>query len=280
MLIRFAKEFHRIYSQFHLKRAAAALSYYLTMTFFPLLICLYTLLGNSYASAVQILDFAKNMIAADTLKTVADFLAYVAENNSTAMMLAAIFVLVSSASAAERSLHVTIGEIQGGQRFQGIMGYAFSVIFSLLLVAAIYFAIIVMLTGGEFIQWLNSLLPFVDIGNSWSFLRFFVLAGIDYGIVWAIYEVSRRRDDKYPTHLGAVLTTLAMVGVSIAFSVFIGASTRYPLVYGSLASVILLMLWLHTACLVIYCGAALNVALRNLSREEKQRRFAPGQEEE
>ena len=65
------------------------------------------------------------------------------------------------------------------------------------------------------------------------------------------------------------------MGVSVAFSAFIGASARYPLVYGSLASVILLMLWLYTCCMMIFCGAALNVALRDQHREEMQRRFAP-----
>lgn len=279
-VIRFAREFGRLYTDTHLTRSSAALSYFLTMTLFPLLIILYTMLGNSYVQAMRILEFAKNFIAAETADAIADFLQYVARNNSTAMMIAALAVLVTSASAAERTLHITIGEMQGGQRFQGLMGYLFSVIFALLFVAVLYFAIIVMLTGRQFINWLNGLLPFVDLGNSWNTLRFLVLAGLDYVMVWGIYKLFERRNDRYPTHTGAVLATLAMVGVSIAFSMIIGASARYPLVYGSLASVILLMFWLYTECLVIYCGAAFNIALRNLRQEERQRRFAPEMQDE
>ncbi len=250
-----------------LTRASAALCYFLTMTLFPLLIILYTLLGNSYGKAVRILEFAKNFIAEKSAETIGEFLRYVAANNSTAMMVAAIIVLATTASAAVRSLQATIGEMQGRPRYQGLSGFVFSVIFSLLFVGAIYFAILVMLTGRQFIRWLNGVLPFVDIGSSWSVLRFFVLAAIDFGIVWVLFAVSRPRRDRYPIALGALLTTLAMVGVSIAFSAFIGASARYPLVYGSLASVILLMFWLYTACLVIYCGAAFNIALRNIRRD-------------
>jgi len=51
--------------------------------------------------------------------------------------------------------------------------------------------------------------------------------------------------------------------MSFVFSVFIGASAKYPLVYGSLASVILLMFWLHLCCQIIFIGAAFNIALRN-----------------
>ena len=38
---------------------------------------------------------------------------------------------------------------------------------------------------------------------------------------------------------------------------------------------ILLMFWLYTECLVIYCGAAFNIALRNLNREVRRREFDP-----
>ena len=69
------------------------------------------------------------------------------------------------------------------------------------------------------------------------------------------------------------------MGVSVAFSAIIGASARYPLVYGSLASIIVLMLWLYTCCLILFGGAALNVALRDQKREERQSRFAPETEE-
>ncbi|MGN0982519.1 MAG: YihY/virulence factor BrkB family protein [Candidatus Limivicinus sp.] len=261
---RFIRCFSRIYTGRRLSRASAALSYYLTMTFFPLVICLYTLLGNSYDKAMRVLGFAGNIMAAETVSFLEDFLYYVAANNSTTMMLASIIVLLTSASAAVRSLQETIGDLQGGRRFQGFLGFVFSLVFSLLFVAALYFAILVMLTGRSVIERLNQVLPFVDISQSWGYVRFLALAGIDYVIVWAMYEASKRSWDSYHTWPGALLSTAAMVVVSIVFSVFISASVKYPLIYGSLASVILLMLWLYTVCTVILCGAAFNIVIRDL----------------
>jgi membrane protein len=257
-----------MYTEGRLARAAAALSYYLTMTFFPLIICLYTLLGNSYDKAMQVLNFAENLMAAETVGYLEDFLYYVASNNSTAMMAASVVVLITSSSAAVRSLQGTIADMQGGQRFQGALGMLFSVIFSLLFVAALYFAILVMLTGSSVIDKLNQFLPFVDIRPSWTYLRFIILAGIDFAIVWGVYRVSKRSWDTYRTWPGAVLTTLAMVVVSYVFSVFFSASAKYPLVYGSLAAVILLMLWLYVVCTVILLGAAFNIVLRDLKMRD------------
>jgi len=53
-----------------------------------------------------------------------------------------------------------------------------------------------------------------------------------------------------------------------AFSFFMGKSVRYSLVYGSIASLILLMLWIYMCCFVLYLGAAFNVALYSIKKEE------------
>ena len=255
-----------LYSAKRIPRAAAALSYYLTMTFFPLVICLYTMLGSSYDRAVLLLDFVRGFISAETAGYLKDFLRYVAENNNKAMMFGSLAILVTSSSAAIRTLQGTIGEIQGRQRFQGLLGFAFSIVFSLLFLAAVYFGILVMLTGSELIDLLNSYLPLIDISDSWNYIRFILLGGIEFAAVWGVYWVSVSRDDPYPTWPGAIATTVMLVAVSMAFSTFIGASAKYPLVYGSLAAVILLMLWLYTCCMVILCGAVYNVSLRDINR--------------
>ena len=54
--------------------------------------------------------------------------------------------------------------------------------------------------------------------------------------------------------------------MSWVFSMFIAVSARYPLVYGSLASLVLLMFWLFLCCQIIFLGAALNVAVRDENR--------------
>ena len=268
--ISFVKEFARLYTGKHITRSSAALSYYLTMTIFPLIICLYTMLGNSYSKAMTVLSFAEKFMAAETARSIRDFLLYVASNNSNAMMVAGLTVLVTSASAACRSLQATIGDMQGGQRFQGLLGFLFSIVFSLLFLAALYFAVLVMLTGHTVIDKINELLPFIDISNSWNWLRFIVLFGIFFVIIWGVYEISKRSSDNYHTFGGAILSTVASVVVCVVFSIFISASAKYPLVYGSLASVILLMFWLYTCCLMIYCGAVFNITIRNIKSCEAE----------
>ena len=210
--ISFVKEFARLYTGKHITRSSAALSYYLTMTIFPLIICLYTMLGNSYSKAMTVLSFAEKFMAAETARSIEDFLLYVASNNSNAMMVAGLTVLVTSASAACRSLQATIGDMQGGQRFQGLFGFLFSIVFSLLFLAALYFAVLVMLTGHTVIDKTNELLPFIDVSNSWNWLRFIVLFGIFFVIIWGVYEISKRSSGRLGRGLRRVLNFYKRVG--------------------------------------------------------------------
>lgn len=269
-LARFAKNFVRIYTDNQLPIASAALSYYFTMTFFPLIICLYTMLGNSYDKALRIITFLDNFVSDETMILLNDFLNYVAKNNNTAMMIAGLVVLVTSASAASRSVQTTIGRMQGGVKYKVVMYFVFSVVFSLIFLAAIYFAALVMLTGRQFIKSVNERLPFIDISGSWNWMRFIVLGAIFFFLIWGVYEAAKRSTDKYSTLPGTLATTVGLVAFTLIFSNFISSSARYPLVYGSLASLILLMLWLYSCCLVIYSGAAVNIAIRDTKLELQQ----------
>ena len=166
--------------------------------------------------------------------------------------------------AAVRAMQVSIGELQGGRRFRGLRDLLFSVVFSVAFLAATYFAILVMLTGKGFLEFVERRLPLLHVSQAWSWMRFLVLGGIEFVILWAMYEASRRRDRPYRTAPGALSATLGIVAMSWVFSEFIAVSARYPLVYGSLASLILLMFWLFLCCQIIYIGAALNIAIRDV----------------
>ncbi len=61
--------------------------------------------------------------------------------------------------------------------------------------------------------------------------------------------------------------------MSILFSLFISASTRYALIYGSLASVIIMMVWLFLCSMIIICGNILNLEL-NIQKPVKPSRRA------
>ncbi len=256
-----------IYMEKHVSRSAAELAYFLTLSVFPLLICLYAMLENLVPNIWAIFDYLDGFIPTEVLETLMDYLSYVSSHNSTAMLTAGIILLATSSAAAFRSLHNIMAELQGVPRFRGFFFLAVSFLVSLVFLAVVYFAVVVMITGNWFLSFVDEKISFISISSAWRWLRFVLLFALLLLIIYGIYRLTAPRNQANLLLPGALVASALLVGVSILFSMFISLSVRYPLVYGSLASIILLMLWLYICGNIIIMGNAFNVVLRDLEQK-------------
>lgn len=263
------KEYIDIYVKYRIPNIAAAETYYLTLTFFPLIIVLYTLLGTRYSFLIRLLNNAKNVMTEDTYETVAAFLGYVARNTNDTMFIAAVVVLITSAAAAFRSVHVTIGKMQGMIRFRGVFGFFLSFPLAVVFVAMIYIAVFLILSGRGVLNQLQKYLPFVSMTTFWNYGRIFLLIGIIFLLIYFIYDISIPKKAKYDIKPGTLVTTMLLFIISFLFGTYIDRFSGYPLVYGSLASIILLMLWLYLCAYSVLTGAVLNIVLHFHSQREE-----------
>lgn len=250
-----------IYHEQRLAIAAAGLCYFLTLSFFPLLICLHCMLGSMFPPTEELRGFLSVLFPQSAVATILDYLRYVAANRSDTMLFMALTVVASSSAAAFRILDRVMGAMRGGRRFSGLSALAFSFCFSLVFLAMICFAVILIGTGKWFLEYADRHIYCMNISGSWRWWRFVLLFLLLFVMVSAVYRATAPAG-KAKRHLpGALSASAALVALSVLFSAFIGASVKYPLLYGSLASVILIMLWLYTAGNILFLGAALNVAL-------------------
>ena len=250
--------------------ASAGLAYYFTMTFFPVVICLYTLLGNNYDLAMRAIEYVSDFLPGETIKYLTTFMGYVFENYSVLMMLFAFSVIIITASAAFRSLENTIGEMQGGRRYDGYAFFLVSIVISLLAIVLLYVAIVFLFMTEDILNAINVKIPQVDLQSSWRPLRFLLTSSVTFLLLILIYEFCKRSSDRYSTFYGALTATLILLGISYIFSVFINISVKYPLVYSSLSAIILLMFWLYCSSIAIYTGAIVNVTLRDMKMEKAE----------
>ena len=135
---------------------------------------------------------------------------------------------------------------------------------SILLVLILYLSIVVIFTGGWFFQMLErrlprllaELLPLSALSAVWRGLRYVLLFASMLLLVLMIYWIGtpkeQRRRGLVPS---AILTAGALVCGSAVFSGFISLSSRYSIVYGSLASLMILLVWLYVCGNVLLVGA-------------------------
>lgn len=246
----------------HIPRSAAALSYYLTISVFPFLICLSAILGSLNIEESEILLFLRGIVPTDAFTTITEFLGHIRGTNATLLLSIGLVAMVTSSSAAFRSFTGIMGELQGKMRYSGIWGALFSFVFSIVFLAAIYISGLVILSGEWLMQILETYLGIGKLLALWTWVRFVLLFLILFGIIFGIYIISAPRETKKRQRLpGAFAASVVLVAASMIYSRLISASIKYALLYGSLASFIIMMVWLYTCGIILIMGNVFNISL-------------------
>ncbi len=91
-------------------------------------------------------------------------------------------------------------------------------------------------------------------------VRWTLLLGVFAGSLAVLYRVAPDRDAPRMrwVSLGAVVVTLIWALVSVGFSFYVGNFGSYDKTYGTIAGVIVLMLWLYLTCYLVLLGAEIN----------------------
>ena len=259
--VRFIREMVDIYFGKRVSRSAAELAYCLILTFFPILVCINGFIGILHLDSFAVMAAMEDFLPKEALSVVGEYIGYISTNQSNAMLIAGITMTLFSASAAFRALMNIMDDIYERKSYTGLWQIVASVIFSILFLVTIYLSIVVVLTG----NWLFALIEgFFHLDPSalpwdWQWLRFLILFALVLLFVLLAYRMAAPRGKPRPPILtGGIIAAAALVAASILFSWFIGMSSKYSLVYGSLASVIILLLWLYLCGNILILGNVFN----------------------
>lgn len=278
--ISFGLEVWDAYARVGVARSAAALSYFLILTLFPLLMCVNFFIGLFHLDLEQVLAALNQVLPADALSLIADYLTYVSGIQSNALLWASLFTILMSASAGLRTLFLTMDELYGVRRDNGLGRIVLSVVLSVLFLLTIYLSVVVIFTGDWFFGLLEEhlphrlleLLPLDALSGLWQWMRYLLLFCFMLMLVLVIYRVGapRKAVRNRTILLASLFTALAMVACSVLFSWFIGMSSRYALVYGSLASLIILLVWLYFCGNILLMGAVVGRVWTQRACRKKQ----------
>ena len=260
-------------------RSAAALSYFLILTLFPLLVCVNYLIGLFHLDLENLLRSLDQLLPPGALAVIRDYLSYVADSQSPALLLASLFTILISASAGMRTLLATMDELHDTAHVNPLARVAFSVALSALFLLTIYLSVVVLFTGEWFFRLLEENLPRhtaqplpLDVLEElWPRFRYVLLFCFVLLLVLLVYRAGTPRGTIRPAIvlLSSLLAALVISAASMIFSWFIGMSSRYDLVYGSLASLIILLVWLYLCGNLLLLGAVTGRVLEDRLRRDR-----------
>lgn len=260
-----------LYLEIGAPRAAAALSYFLILTLFPLLVCVNYFIGLFHLDLENLLLSLDQFLPDEVLLVMRDYLGYVAGSQSRALLLASLVTILISASAGLRTLLAAMDGLHGVKNTHAVRRVVLSVALSALFLLTIYLSVVVIFTGEWFFWLLEERLPrriaelIPPLSGLWRWMRYLLLFCFVLMLVLIVYRAGTPRGAvrRQVVLLSSLLAAVAIVGASVLFSWFIGMSSRYALVYGSLASLIILLVWLYLCGNLLLLGAVVGRVLED-----------------
>lgn len=144
----------------------------------------------------------------------------------------------------------------------------------LFLVASTVFVIL----GDAILSWMTDLIKWSN-GTAIlvSLLRWFIMLSLYYVVIGTIYRYGAATIKRFSYFSpGVTLATVLSLATSVAFSFYVDGFNRYDTYtkfYGSIATIIIVMLWLQLNAFILIVGFELNAAIavrRDLRQTEEE----------
>ncbi|MET0998453.1 MAG: YihY/virulence factor BrkB family protein, partial [Marmoricola sp.] len=248
---------------------AAALTYYAVLAVFPAALALVSLLGvfgQADESVDKVVETLSPLVSNDMLGTVEPALRQIAESDAagTALVIGVLAALWSASGyvgAFGRAMN-RIYEIDEGRPFWKLRPIMLLLTFVAVLLAAV--ALLMLIVSGPVAESIGNVLGIGDAAlTAWSIAKWPVLALIVILVVGLLYYTTPNvQQPKFRwISVGAAVAILIWVLASVGFAFYVANFGSYNKTYGSLAGVIVALLFLWITNLALLFGGELDAEL-------------------
>lgn len=253
----FVRQGVSLYFSRRVAQAAACLAYFVLLTVFPLLICVSYLLALANIDVASLLMDVQAFLPEAALDILEGYLFYISYRQSSALFWAGLAGCWLSAAAAYRTVAQVIRDVYDVVNTSPLRNMVASILFPLALLVTLALSVLVVTTGQHTLEVIAQHIPFLgQFLRLWVWLRYVLLFAVFFLFLLALLTMaSPRGTRRKPMMVTSLVAAVALVVSSGVFSWFIGMSSRYSLVYGSLVSLIVLLIWIYL------CGQILFLAI-------------------
>ena len=250
---------------------AAAIAFQVFVSIFPVILVLLSLLPLVPVKDFQgsLFDALRQYFPGDTFhlveSTVADLLATGVHPEIASLGFVLMLFYASSSingilSGLNEAHHL---EKRGHWLLMRAMSMVLMVVFSVFLIIAV----LLIVFSGTVLDWLTAegLVALVDLPLIQA-VRWVVTLLLLFTTITALYNAADFTERWRFITPGAVATTGLIVLTSIAFAWFATSLSSYNRLYGSLGTLLLLLVWLNVNCFLLIIGFDLNTALNKARR--------------
>lgn len=277
---RLAGDMIRRYYVHDVARDSAALTYYLLFAIFPLLIFVSTLLGVLELDIASITAVLAPILPSDVVDIIRTYLEYVAANQSRQLLWFSLVFSIWFPMRSTGCLMHSLRKAFGRRAPENILlSQLRTLLFTIWMIFVIGLTLALVVVGRRALYFLSGFLPLSETFISvWGYLRFIILGlvmAISLGILYQLALGQRRPLREVLPGVGSSLA--AWLLLSMAFSYYVENMARYAQLYGSIATIVVVLLWLYMSGQVLILGAELSASL--IHRKKHAAPSSGGEEE-
>jgi Predicted membrane protein len=249
---------------------SAALAFYLLFTIFPLLIFLNSLLGMLHLDFTGLLEGAVEFLPPSVLEFARTYLDYVGRTSSMRLLWFGLFFSIYFPMRATNTLMRAVRTAYHLGPPRGAVSHTLkTLVYTVLLIVTVVLTLTLLTVSNLALNYATEHfgLP-IRAAELWQRLRFPLTALLMYFALYLLYFMTQ--DTRQPLRNlfpGALAALVGWLLVSVGYAFYQEHVAAYSLLYGSIGTVMGLLVWLCLSGTVLIMGAELNGTLISLHKE-------------
>ncbi len=254
---------------------ASALAYQVLFSIFPFIIFLIALLGFLHLSNFfdWLRQHAQLLLPEQAMGQVNSVIDELQQQRGGLLSFGMIVALWSASSAIRAIMNALNVAYDVEEKRPAWKLYPLSILYTLGLALMLVLAAILMSVGPEAIEWIAGKIGLESLFVTlWTWLRWPVALLLMVISIAAIYYVAPSIDHRFQLITpGATFAVLAWIAASLGFNYYVGNFANYSAMYGSIGTIIVLLLYFFISAAVLLLGAEINSAIEHQAlAKEKQ----------
>lgn len=274
-VVRYIRIFQKMLKEENIGAHASSAAFFLFLSIIPIVMIVCALLQHAPVVQMELWSYISDAVIPEKIADFLKNIIYTYQGNS--MTLVSVSAVVTMWSASKGMLALMRGmnavyEITESRNY--LMLRLRALVYTIFLLISIFLAIVLLVFGNTVVEMLHP--RFVMIGHIWEWLqplRHVIVASILSVAFCTFYCLLPNNRLPWLQQLpGAVLAAVFWILYSFVFSIYIDYFNGFSM-YGSLTTVIIVMIWLYFCMYIFFCGALMNRFLEDNFADNVQRFF-------
>lgn len=245
---------------------SAQLAFFFLLSLFPFLLFLITLLGYLPIDEAIILDFIESYAPKQIVAFINTNISDIIKSQNGGLLSLGILGTLWSASNGVNAMKKAFNrayEVKEDRPY--IISRLISIGLTISMVGVIVLAFLLPIFGekiGVFLfSFVNQKEEFLNI---WNALRWIISSVVIFIVLLALYKLLPNLKIYFRHAIwGAIFATVGWQLASLAFSYYVNTLGNYSATYGSLGTIIILMIWFYLSGIIIIIGGIINAFAQN-----------------